>query len=77
MPTPSPTGSEALAPTVVDGYKVSSLSATGCAPPAPQLAHRSHDAHVRDVQIALSDLQLRVPEQQLDLADVEAILEPP
>ena len=41
----------------------SSLGAAGCAPPAPQLAHRPHDAHVRDVQIALSDLQLGVPEK--------------
>jgi hypothetical protein len=54
----------------------SSLGARGCAPPAPELAHRPHDAHVRDVQIALSDFELGVPEQQLDLTDVEAVLEP-
>jgi hypothetical protein len=52
------------------------LGARGYAPPAPELAHRPHDAHGHDVQIALSDLQFGVPEQQLDLTDVEAVLEP-
>jgi hypothetical protein len=33
---------------------------------------RPHDAHVSDVQIALRDLQLGVPEQYLDLTDIEA-----
>jgi hypothetical protein len=53
------------------------LSAPGCAPPAPQLAHRSHDSYVRDVQTALCDFELGVPKQHLDLADVEAIFKPP
>ena len=50
------------------------MSAPNCPPLAPEFAHRPDDAHVRDVQIALSDLQLGVPEQQLDLTDVEAVL---
>ena len=52
---------------------LSPLSAPGGAPPAPELAHRPHDAHVGDVQIALRDFEFRVPEQHLDLANVEAI----
>ena len=55
----------------------SSLGTRGGAPPAPELAHRSHDAHIRDVQIALSDLELGVPEEHLDLPDVEAVFKPP
>ena len=54
-----------------------SLGARGCAPPAPELAHRPHDAYVGDVEVALSDLQLSVTEKQLDLTDIEAVLEPP
>ena len=56
---------------------LSPLSAPGCAPPAPELAHRPHDAHVGDVQVALRDFELRVPEEHLDLADVEAVSKPP
>ena len=55
----------------------SPLSALSGAPPAPELAHRPHDAHVGDVQIALRDFEFRVPEQHLDLANVEAIFKPP
>src|SRR3989442_14563076 len=63
--------------TVASGtWSLSSLSAPNCPPEAPEFAHRPDDAQVRDVQIALSDLQLGVPEQQLDLTDVEAVLKP-
>jgi hypothetical protein len=36
----------------------------------PQLTHRSNNTAIRYVEVALRDLQLAMPEQHLDLADV-------
>src|SRR5438034_5592124 len=74
----SPHGLGGFAGTVVGSPgHLSPLSAPGCAPPAPELAHRPHDAHVGDIQVPLRDFKLRVPEEHLDLADVEAVFKPP
>ena len=41
-----------MAPSAADGNR-SRVGTTGCALPAPVFAHRPHDCHIGDVQIAL------------------------
>src|SRR6266542_1366270 len=53
-PQGRPTTSEPSRPTS------SRLSTAGCALPPPVFAHRPHDSHVRDVQVALRDFELGI-----------------
>jgi hypothetical protein len=72
MPTPAPNGlgwTASLKPSSAAGPPFT-LERARLSAACPKLAHRPHDAHVRDVQIALGDFELRVPEQYLALADI-------
>jgi hypothetical protein len=65
-----------LAPSPAAEGNRSRVGTTGCALPAPVFAHRSHDSHIRDVQVTLRDFELGMTKQDLNLADIKPTFEP-